>query len=302
MKKFNILATFFVLFAICMTGCGANEKETVSVLPTYEELVAINKEAEILKEHKNIYVTAVSESDVIADYNYTEAVLFVPGEDKVDYHKKLNYAADDFYSYTSSTANGYYYVAPEYVVTMLEAGEAFWDDYTLDLDFTPVGKAYLEDNQIVHHAYYIYEAIDGFTASRADYTLYFNKDTKLIEKIFYVEFDNNHEICATYTANVSYDVDLAKTAFDTTAYELVCNGEDNVSVEVIVNANTPEEKAYQFLSTLNAELYAIIDCEVYDLYVDAEYSQPITVLSGFEGQDTVTLYAMLNEYYQQKNA
>ena len=156
MKKFSIITVFLVLLAICVTGCGTKQAEVT--LPTYEELVATNEEAEILKEHKNIYVTAVSESDVITNYNYTENVLFVPGGNKVDYHKRTKYAVEDFYNYTSSTANGYYYVEPEYVVTMLEAGEAFWDDYTLDLDFIPVGKAYLEDNQIVHHAYYIYEA------------------------------------------------------------------------------------------------------------------------------------------------
>ena len=56
MKKFSMLIAGLVLCAICMTGCGAKQPE---VLPTYEELAAINETAEVLKEHENIYVAIV---------------------------------------------------------------------------------------------------------------------------------------------------------------------------------------------------------------------------------------------------
>ena len=48
MKKFSIITVFLVLLAICVTGCGTKQAEVT--LPTYEELVATNEEAEILKE------------------------------------------------------------------------------------------------------------------------------------------------------------------------------------------------------------------------------------------------------------
>ena len=296
MKKFSMLIAGLVLCAICMTGCGAKQPE---VLPTYEELAAINETAEVLKEHENIYVAIVCESDKVEDYNFTENVLYVAGDNKVDYHKKTKSATDDFYDYTSSTANGVYYVSPESVMTILETGDVYFEDYTLDLDLIPVGKAYLENDQLVHHAYYIYEAFDEFEASREDYTLYFNKDTKLLEKIDIVEYDEKHEVCSIYTATVAYDVNLADTSFDTTAYELLQNDADVITVDVIVGANTPEQKTYQFLSTEGADVYAIINCEAYELYLDADCTQPITTLTGYEGVESLTLYAVLNDYYQQ---
>lgn len=298
MKKIGFCLIFVFLLAFAFTGCNQTPEqppndppadESVEI-PTMQELVEINDPKNVLKDHDNVFVNIVwkSSNPIL---NYTEDVIYFKNDAGLCYHKREVHENDGYWGYTSLVGNAFYSVAESGSMAILTEGDDVYFDHTLDFESTPVGKAYIENGRIVYHTYYIFEADEMFDASRDDYTLYFNKDTKLLERIDCVSYNTDHQIEYEYSSAVSYDVANAEDTFETTAYEIVMASDKKINLEIIANYGTPEQTSYSFVSMTDSMVLASFNDLTYLLYTDPEYQNEVETLDAYEGQKNLTLYA-----------
>lgn len=290
MKRITACFVLITMFMFIMSGCG----RTASV-PTFEELIEINNLENVFKDHTNVYVNIESKSS-LSDNSYTEEVIYVKGDTGLNYHKRSKDASDTGYAYTSRVGNAFYNTNDEGSVSILMEGEKTYFDHTLDFDSTPIGKGYIENGQIVYHSYYIFEADEMFEASRYDYTLYFNKDTKLLERMDYIRYNSDHQVECEYTSTVSYDVENIEKKFDKTSYEIIMGSERVINLEVIANVGTPEQTSYSFVTTTDSQVYAEFNNLTYLLYTDSACQNQVLSLDEYTGEKSMTLYAKIFEY------
>ena len=123
-----------------------------------------------------------------------------------------------------------------------------------------------------------------------DYTLYFNKDTKLLERYEYLLYVGDYVLTDKYVATVSYDVADIEHKLDTTAYKIIQSSDDLIELEIIRDFNTENETRYSFAAPSNAEVCAFIDGYYYEFYSDPECTNPIITLDEYAGQEKLTLY------------
>ena len=297
MKKIKVLAALVTLLTLFSFGCNnidnQHSGEASDVIPSFEELVEINSYEQIFEKRSNFYVKHFW-VDVELNQTYCEESVYMPGEGKVDYHsKRINVATEECVQEASRDGNEWYaYSNIDPFTGVLELSETFVLDYTLSeiIYGTPVGKGYIEDNQIVYHASFILEETEDYPAKREDITYYFNKESKLIEKIEELEYNNKNLVSDTCLVEFAYDVNMDEI-FETTLRDNVYNSEKRIDVEIIINANTVEEKAYAFVGTTDMNVLVTFNDKVYALYADAEFTNMISNLSVYEGQKSVTLYA-----------
>lgn len=313
MKKFGICLIFVLLLALLIAGCNkpADDPSGKSTgaptnaptdapaaekleIPSFEELLEANDLENIFKNHTNLYVNINAKSP-IDEYNYTEEVIYVKGNEGLGFHKRLKDGVNAAYSYTSLIGNGFYYKDDIQAMSIMTEGEDSFFDYTLDFTSTPVGRGYLENGQIVYHTYRISEAeeILDIPASRYDYTLYFNKDTKLIEKIDYVEYNSDFDIETEYSSTVMYDVANVESKFDKTAYDTILSSENLINLEIIANYGTPEQASYSFVTSTDSQILASFNNVTYLLYTDPECQNLVANLGAYKGEKTLTLYAKI---------
>lgn len=292
MKKNTVCFVLITMFMFIMSGCGM----TASV-PTFEELIEINNLENVFKDHTNVYVNIESKSS-LSDNSYTEEVIYVKGDSELEYHKKSKGASDTGYAYTSRVGNAFYYTNDEGNVSILMEGERTYFDHTLDFDSTPIGKGYIENGQIVYHSYYIFEGDEMLMleASRDDYTLYFNKDTKLLERMDYISYNSDHQVECEYTSTVSYDVADIENKLDKTCYEIITSSERVINLEIITNVGTSEQTSYSFVTTTDSLVYAEFNNLTYLLYTDPACQNLVMTLDDYSGQESLTLYAKIFEY------
>ena len=302
MKKLGLFLIFLMLAAVLMVGCN-NENGTqpeVAELPTFEELVALNSYENILKTHSTLYMKNTCTA-VQADESYVEDAVFFQGNGKVDYHMRhTNTASGTIIEDLSRVGQQwYYYNVNDASYAVLELGETYILDYTLPefFDYNPMGKAYIDGNYIVHHAFIIYEGSEDYTSRRRDIVFYFDKETKMIKQTTATLYNNEHEIVATYVIDYTYNV-KAEDVFDTTLLESVSADEKRIDLEIIVDHNTADQKTYSLMTTTDAILYAIIDSETYMLYTDAEFQNEVMTLDAYAGVKNMTLYAKKLEFPQ----
>jgi outer membrane lipoprotein-sorting protein len=291
MKKHIFLLMMLCMLVLFVTGCNNNNAE----LPTFEELAKINSYEEIFKTHSNVFVQTVQKSD-IKEEDVTEEILFFPGNGKVDYHlrKKLN-SEDHYYEKASRYGNCWYYSLNEEMFAVLELGEKFILDYTINDLYTciPVGKPYIEDNMIVYHTYLIMKGFEEGTSKRDDYTYYFNLETKLLEKITGVQYNANHEVISTYENIFTYDV---KEYFSPTLYDTITKDENNIKLEIVFDYNTNEQKSYEIITTHKANNLVYFNDSTYSLYTEPEFINQVLTLEEYTDVKNLKLYAKLNEY------
>ena len=302
MKKLGLFLIFLMLAAVLMVGCN-NENGTqpeVAELPTFEELVALNSYENILKTHSTLYMKNTCTA-VQADESYVEDAVFFQGNGKVDYHMRhTNTASGTIIEDLSRVGQQwYYYNVNDASYAVLELGETYILDYTLPefFDYNPMGKAYIDGDYIVHHAFIIYEGSEDYTSRRRDIVFYFDKETKMIKQTTATLYNNEHEIVATYVIDYTYNV-KAEDVFDTTLLESVSADEKRIDLEIIVDHNTADQKTYSLMTTTDAILYAIIDSETYMLYTDAEFQNEVMTLDAYAGVKNMTLYAKKLEFPQ----
>jgi hypothetical protein len=297
MKKIKFLAALVTLLTLFSFGCNNSDhqysSEASDVIPSFEELVEINSYEQILEKHANFYVKNVW-VDVELNQTYCEESVYMIGEGKVDYHsKKINVNTEECVQEASRDGNEWYaYSNIDPFTGVLELGETFVLDYTLSeiIYGTPVGKGYIVNDHIVYHASFILEETEDYPAKREDLTYYFNKESKLIEKIEEVDYNNKNVVSDTYLVEFAYDVNMDEI-IETTLLECVYNSEKRIDVEVIVDTNELETKRYSLVGTTDMNVLVTVNDKVYALYSDAEFTNMVSNLSAYEGQKSVTLYA-----------
>ena len=311
MKKFGICLAFVLMLALLLTGCNdtpeqpsndahatdapATDKndppatDTVEI-PSLEELIEINDLNKVFEKHSNLYVNV--EVKYAADgEERKQDVIYVKDENGLCYHKRIRSASDEEYTYTSFVGNTIYDTYKDRNTAILNVDSSGYFDYTVDFESTPVGKGYIENDRIVYHSYYIYEESEAFDAGREDYTLYFNKDTKLLERKDYVSYNADHTVDHEYTSTITYDVENVEEKFETNAYKNIMSREDLIDVEVIANFGTPEQKSYSFVAPANASVWGYLEQVAYYFYADPEYMNEVNDLTAYAGEKKITLYA-----------
>ena len=153
----------------------------------------------------------------------------------------------------------------------------------------------MDGDQIVQHAFTITAATEDSPASRTDYTYYFNKETKLVEKVTETIYDEKHAVRATSVTVLDYDVKVSDV-FDTTARDTVYGSEDRIDLEIVVDYGTEEQKSYSLVSTTDALLFVAVNSETYLIYADPEFQNRVVTLEDFVGEKTLTLYAKKVEF------
>ena len=299
MKKISlILALFLILSSLAiLAGCKNKEPENVvdKALPTFEKLLAVNSYDEIFKSHKNIYINNVSTNADPSKSTVEDAIL-MPGDGKVEYHMlAINAETKEVIQEASRIGDAwYYYAIDEGTNAILEVGSSFVCEVSLPNFFDeckPMGKAYIDGDYIVHHAYYIFNKYDDVDAVRYDYTYYFNKETYLLEKVNTMRYDNNHNVVEENVSVLKYDVNVSDV-FESTIYDRMHTAANRIDVEIVVDYNTDNEKKYNLVATTDSILYAAVLNDVtYLTYSDPECQNPVTDLSAYEGLKSVTLYA-----------
>jgi hypothetical protein len=289
MRKISICLIGLLLLALLITGCSNTPAQSPDI-PTFEELLEINELENIFKTHTNAYIVFHSKS-VMAPRDFTGEVIYIKDEAGFSTHKRIKGIFDDGPLYVSDIGTAYYYLTPYAVEAALCIGSDPYYDQTLDFDSIPVGKGYMENDQIVYHSYRIAEADEMLDASRTDITLYFNKDTKHIERMDYVIYNAEHKAEVEYSLTVSYDVENVQDKLDTTAYDTVMGSDKLIDLEIIVNAGAPEQASYPFVAPTDALVWAEFDDEVYLLYTDAACQNEVATLDAYSGRERVTLYA-----------
>ena len=317
MRKTSFIAVIITLVMLFALGCdkptNQSEKETSSnvssveessslesakeeALPTYEELVALNTYSEILKLYTNFYVKN-EWVEVLAETTNVQEMVFMQNNGKIEYHMETSVVGEDEYVSKVSRIGGewYYYASNDpYMLTpyysALEIDCEFFDYCLPELIVgEPVGRAYVENEYIVYHASYIQQATEYYDAARSDYTYYFNKETKLIEKIYEKSYDNTNSVVAIYNVEFLYDVKI-EDLFSQTLREIIYSSEKRIDIEVVVGGEE-EKKVHPFVTTTDSQYVVVINNQTYNLYTDAEYKNLVSSLSQFEGQNKVTLYA-----------
>jgi PBP1b-binding outer membrane lipoprotein LpoB len=297
MTKIRIIATLLaiMMLASLIMGCQDNTQPVAEALPTFEELVAINGYDEVFKNHATIYLKNTCIDSDPSESFVQEAVL-MPGDGKVEYHmtatnletntvvRELSRIGDEWY----------YYDIDEGIWAILEVGNSVILDIStprLFEDAAPMGKAYVDGDYVVHHAYTIYEAWEDIDALRYDYTYYFNKDTYLLEKVEIKYYDGDHELTKTENVEFKYDVNVSDV-FESTLLDRMHAAENRIDVEIIADYNTDNEKKYNIVATTDSLLYAAVLNDVtYVVYSDPECQNEILDLSVYEGLKSVTVYA-----------
>jgi hypothetical protein len=286
-KKICIFLIFVLSFALFAVGCSRP-----SEIPDFEELLEINDIDNIFKNHSNAYISVESKSP-IENYNYTEEIIYFKDDTGLNFHKASKGKMISGYDYTSLVGNAFYYVQGDEISTMLIGGEDSYFDYSLDFYSTPIGKGYIDGDHIVYHTYLIYKAGEIFPASRVDYTLYFNKDSKLIEKIYSITYSADHQIEAEYSLDVTYDVENVEDKLSKTAYDFIMGSDNLINLEIIANVGTPEQASYSLVTRTDSEIMANFSNLPYLLYSDSDYQNPIATLDTYEGEKSLTLYTRL---------
>lgn len=297
MTKIRIIATLLVIMMLAslIMGCQDNTQQVAEALPTFEELVAINGYDEVFKKHATIYLKNTCIDSDPSESFVQEAVL-MPGDGKVEYHmtatnietntvvRELSRIGDEWY----------YYDIDEGIWAILEVGNSEILDIStprLFEDAAPMGKAYVDGDYVVHHAYTIYEAWEDIDALRYDYTYYFNKDTYLLEKVEIKYYDGDHVLTKTENVEFKYDVNVSDV-FESTLLDRMHAAENRIDVEIIADYNTDNEKKYNIVATTDSLLYAAVLNDVtYVVYSDPECQNEILDLSEYEGTKSVTFYA-----------
>lgn len=291
MKK--ILAFLLSFIALFACGCaGASNK----AIPSFEELLLINTYDNILKKHENFYAKNLWHDEEIGAERMEELVL-MQGESKIDYHvRNKNLSTDEEQFRASRIGNAWYYTSADlHPMGMLELGElSILDDYLSTLPEilygTVVGRGYVENGQIVYHTFHITEGTEDFPARRTDVVYYFNRKTKFIEKMSEVVYTNEHKVMRTYNTEFAYDVEVEEI-FPTTLYGEVQSAENCINLEIIIHYGTEEQQSYTFVATPDMQVLVAINYDVYELYTDCEFTNKVTTLDEFEGQQNLTLYA-----------
>lgn len=301
----RIAVCFVLLLALLVTGCSSmseqpNDEMTSKnpsvdesvYIPTLEEMIEINDLENILKEHANVYVNIESKAS-IPDQGYTEEVIYLKRDTGLSYQKRSKGASDTSYAYISQVGNAFYYTDAEQTVSIMNEGDNAFFDYTLDFTSTPIGKGYIENGQIVYHSYDIFEGDEmvGIPAFRNDYTLYFNQDTKLLERMDYISYSLDHRIESEYSSTVSYDVEDIENKFDRTAYETIMSSENRINLEIIANVGTSEQASYSFVTTTDSQVVASFNNVTYLLYTDPDCHNLVETLDAYSGEKSLTLYA-----------
>lgn len=308
MKKISTGFILVLLLALLVSGCSKTPEQPPNDLsssdtstesyeiPAFEELVETNDLENVLKNHTNVYVNIESKS-YMPDYSYTEEVIYVKGDTELNYHKRSKNNLDTGYSYTSRVGNAFYYANDTQTMSILTEGDDSFFDYTLDFTSTPIGKGYIEKNQIVYHTYAIFEGDEmlGFSATRDDYTLYFNKDSKLLERMDRIVYGSDHKIQTEYSSTISYDVENVENKFDKTAYDVIMNSENLINLEIVANFGTPEQASYSFVTTTDSQVLAAFNDITYLLYTDSACQNPVETLDAYKGEKHLTLYAKMME-------
>lgn len=297
MTKIRIMVTLLVIamLASLIMGCKDNTQQVAEALPTFEELVAINGYDEVFKNHATIYLKNTCIDSDPSESFVQEAVL-MPGDGKVEYHmtatnietntvvRELSRIGDEWY----------YYDIDEGIWAILEVGNSVILDIStprLFEDAAPMGKAYVDGDYVVHHAYTIYEAWEDIDALRYDYTYYFNKDTYLLEKVEIKHYDGAHVLTKTENVEFKYDVNVSDV-FESTLLDRMHASENRIDIEIIADYNTDNEKKYNIVATTDSLLYAAVLNDItYVVYSDPECQNEILDLSEYEGTKSVTFYA-----------
>lgn len=266
--------------------------ETEKTLPTFEELVAINGFEEMFKICDSFYIknTSFTPDDKIG---YVEDIVLFEGDGKINYQMRETQGDGNVILQDASRVGHewYYYTVSEPLYTVFELGNEYLLDYTLPVLFNskPIGKAYVDGDYIVHHAYHISEGYEEYPAERIDYTYYFNRDSMLLEKTEGVCYDNQHVVTESFLSEIFYGVKY-EDVFDTTLDDKIYNSDKRIDVEIIVGYSTAEQKSYSLISEVGALVFATVNGEMYNLYSDPEYRDRITTLDGFEAGSRLTLY------------
>ena len=299
MKKISLILALLLIFSsvAILTGCQnpKNDNAKDKELPTFEQLIKINSYDEVFKTHKNIHINNLYKySD--SSKNIVEDAILMPGNGKVEYHMlAINAETKEVIQEASRIGDAwYYYDIDEGTNAILEVGVSFVCEVSLPDFFDeckPMGKAYIDGDYIVHHAYSIFNKYDDIDAIRYDYTYYFNKETYLLEKVNMMRYDNNHNVVEENVSVFKYDVN-ASDIFESTIYDRMHSAENRIDVEIIADYNTENEKKYNLVATTDSILYAAVLNDVtYLTYSDPECQNPVTDLSVYEGLKSVTLYA-----------
>lgn len=305
MKKIAFLLVLIFAVSSLMTGCSLifddsffgcdhSDDDTTEVVPTFEELAAVNAYAELFKTHENMYLKntyTLTESDE----TFVEDIVLFRGEGKIDYHMRSTNTDGNVVSQEVSRIGSSWYFrdASNMLYTILELGESYPLDYTVpDLfaEFNTVGKAYVEGDQIVQHGYFIIEEDEGYSAKRYDHTYYFDKETKLLEKIESVQYDDHHKVIESSHAEITYDVNIEEI-FDVTLVDTVQGSDKRIELEIVVGYGTEEEARYSLISSTDAFVYGTFDGTTYLMYTDPEYQNQIMSLGEYTGESALTLYA-----------
>ena len=299
MKKISlILALFLILSSLAiLSGCQTKDTtcSTEKELPTFEQLIAINNYDEIFKSHKNIYISNICNNADPSQSTIEKAIL-MPGDGKVEYHMvAINTETNAVVQNVSRIGNTWcYYDCDEGTFAVLEVGSSIVCEISIPNFFDeckPMGKAYIDGDYVVHHAYSIFNEYEDIEARRYDYTYYFNKETYLLEKVEAVRYDNNHFVLESNVAVFKYDVNDSDV-FEGRIYDEMINAENRIDIEIIVDYNTANEKKYSLVATTDTILYAAtINDVTYLTYSDSECQNPVTDLSVYEGVKSLTLYA-----------
>lgn len=298
MTKIRIIATLLaiMMLASLIMGCQNNTQQTAEALPTFEELKAINSYKEVFKNHTNVYVKNTNINNEDPSESVLEEAILMPGDGKIEFHMtstdlKTNTVLQDL----SRVGNEWYsYDVEDGMYAILEIGASFILDISIpDFfgDVEAVGKAYVEDNYIVHHASAIYEAWEDIEGWRYDYTYYFNKETHLLEKVLIKYYDGDHVCTEINDVVIEYDVNVSDV-FELTLFDRVHGADNRINVEIILGYNTENEKKYNLVATTDSIMYAaVLDDVTYTIYSDPECKNEVTTLDEYEGLKSVTLYA-----------
>ena len=298
MTKIRIIATLLaiMMLASLIMGCQNNTQQTAEALPTFEELKAINSYKEVFKNHKNVYVKNTNINNEDPSESVLEEAILMPGDGKIEFHMtstdlKTNTVLQDL----SRVGNEWYsYDVEDGMYAILEIGASFILDISIPAFFSDVeavGKAYVEDNYIVHHASAIYEAWEDIEGWRNDYTYYFNKETHLLEKVLIKQYDANYVCTDINDVVIEYDVNVSDV-FELTLFDRVHGADNRINVEIILGYNTENEKKYNLVATTDSIMYAaVLDDVTYTIYSDPECKNEVTTLDEYEGLKSVTLYA-----------
>jgi hypothetical protein len=288
MKKISLILSVVMIASVLLCSCGKEKP-----LPTFEELSVINSFEELFKSYDNVCVKTRRVATNPA-HNSVQDTVYVKGEGKVDYYMRGKLDSETEYSEFAVRSGQEWYCRSSIdpLTAVLEIGESFTLDYTVPnfFDATPIGKAYMDNGQIVHHAFYIEPAMDEFDAVRYDYTYYFNAKTKNLERVEQLYYNHQHELLATYTAEFTYSVNVQEL-FGSTLKDEIYNSKNRIDLEIIVGHGTEEEKAYSMVATIDSTIYAVIDGSTYMLYTDAEYQNMAVTLDILSGRENATLYA-----------